>query len=179
MKVEFSQDKKRYSELSSSSVYKEPAMFLVLLFRICQKINNIDIKLIRFTLNIFYIPFYKFTSIFLGISLPRKTKIDAGFVIFHYGAIAINELTQIGKNCTIRQGVTIGNKNTADDVPILGDNVDIGAGAVIIGRIKIGNNVSIGANAVVLKDVPDNNIAIGVPAINMAKKLGKEYLETV
>ena len=54
----------------------------------------------------------------------------------------------------------------ADDpcAPIIGNNVDIGAGAKVLGRITIGNNVLIGANAVVIKDVPDNSIAVGVPA---------------
>ncbi|MNG29745.1 Serine acetyltransferase [compost metagenome] len=70
----------------------------------------------------------------------------------------------IGENCVIRQGVTIGNRKSGDDVPTIGDNVDIGAGAVIIGKIKIGDNVKIGANAVVLKDVPDNCTAVGNPA---------------
>lgn len=64
----------------------------------------------------------------------------------------------------MRQGVTIGNKNTEDDCPIIGDNCDIGAGAKIIGAIHIGNNVTIGANAVVVKDIPDNCIVGGIPA---------------
>lgn len=105
--------------------------------------------------------------------------IESEFVIFHYGAIATNELTIISKNCTIRQGVTIGNKNYADDVPIIGENVDIGAGAVIIGRIKIGTNVCIGANAVVLKDVSNNYIAIGVPAINVKKNTINKILYSI
>jgi serine O-acetyltransferase len=62
-------------------------------------------------------------------------------------------------------------KNVDDPcAPIFGDNVDIGAGAKILGNIKIGNNVTIGANAVVLCDVPDNAIAVGVPAKIKQKK---------
>lgn len=70
----------------------------------------------------------------------------------------------MGKNCVIRQGVTIGTKNEDHDVPIIGNNVEFGAGCKVLGKIKIGNNVIIGANAVVLCDVPDNSIAVGIPA---------------
>ena len=66
----------------------------------------------------------------------------------------------------IRNGVTIGLKNTGQrGAPVLGDRVDIGAGAKLIGPIRIGNDVAIGANAVVLCDVPDGCIAVGVPAV--------------
>ena len=65
----------------------------------------------------------------------------------------------------IRNGVTVGLRNVDDPVaPHIGNNVDIGAGAKVIGRITIGNNVNIGANAVVLDDIPDNSIAVGIPA---------------
>lgn len=74
----------------------------------------------------------------------------------------------IGENCRIFQNVTIGAKwpadHSPDGVPTIGDNVQIGAGAVLIGKIHIGNNCIVGANAVVTKDVPDNSIAVGVPA---------------
>ena len=102
--------------------------------------------------------------------MPRRCQIGGGLVIFHFGAIALNPLVLIGENCTLRQGVTIGNRRTNSDVPTIGNNVDIGAGAVIIGDIQIGNNVSIGANAVVLTDVPDNAIAVGNPARIILKK---------
>ena len=164
------QDILRYHELSNSSFFKEPSSILICLFRFSGWINKIKIPPLRILLNILLIPLYRFISVFLGISLPRSCKIGSGLVIFHFGAIAINELVVIGENCTIRQGVTIGNKNTSDDVPIIGDNVDIGVGAVIIGKIRIGNNVCIGANAVVLKDVPDNHMAIGVPAKIVLRK---------
>ena len=76
-------------------------------------------------------------------------------IIVSYGAI-------IGLNCTINQQVTIGQNNEGH--PIIGNNVFIGAGARIIGKVRIGNNVKIGANAVVVHDIPDNCTAVGVPA---------------
>lgn len=70
----------------------------------------------------------------------------------------------MGYGCTLRQGVTIGTKCFDHDVPVIGNNVEFGAGCKVLGDIVIGNNVVIGANAVVLCDVPDNAIAVGVPA---------------
>ena len=66
--------------------------------------------------------------------------------------------------------MTIGNRQFVDDVPVIENNVHIGAGAKIIGRIRIGSNVTIGANAVVITDIPDNHIAVGVRARILLKK---------
>jgi len=157
-------DIQRYSQLTGSSFLKEPSSLVIILFRIAKAIQRINFLPLRIFLNLIVVPIYKLTSVIIGISIPRSCEIGPGLLIFHYGAIAINGLVKIGLNCTIRQGVTIGNRYSNDDVPIIGDNVDIGAGAVIIGKIFIGNNVKIGANAVVLQNVPNNHIAIGVPA---------------
>jgi serine O-acetyltransferase len=74
--------------------------------------------------------------------------------------------TVIGENCNISQGVTIGQAGREGKqlTPIIGDRVYIGPGAKIFGGIKIGNDVAIGANAVLTKDLPDNAVAVGVPA---------------
>lgn len=76
----------------------------------------------------------------------------------------ISSSATIGRNCTLRQNVCIGTRYASDDAPQVGDNVEFGVGAVVIGKIRIGNNVRIGANAVVLTDIPDNSTAVGVPA---------------
>lgn len=93
--------------------------------------------------------------------------IDRGLGICHVGDfIWVNPKCHIGKNCTLRPGVVFGRKS--NDIPPnsvkVGDNCDFGIGAKIIGDVCIGNNVSIGANAVVTKDIPDNSVAVGVPA---------------
>jgi serine O-acetyltransferase len=78
----------------------------------------------------------------------------------------ISGYASFGHDCRIRTGVVVGLARVDDPcAPQIGDNVDIGAGAKLLGRIRIGNNVCIGANAVVLTDVPDNSIAVGVPAV--------------
>ncbi len=78
--------------------------------------------------------------------------------------IIISPHARIGSECTIFQQVTIGIKDYCherDEVPIIGNNVMIGAGAKILGKIKIGNNVTIGANAVITKDIMDNKTVVG------------------
>jgi len=79
----------------------------------------------------------------------------------------------MGENCEVFQNVTIGSNRKEKDgrfMPIIGDNVSIGAGAVVVGAITIGNNVKIGANSYVDKDIPDNVVVAGAPA-KIIKKL--------
>ena len=102
-------------------------------------------------------------------SISSSCQIGQGTEFMHHGmGTTIHAKAVIGDNCKIFQNVTIGSKWTdgicEDEAPVIGDNVIIGAGAVILGNIKIGNNVIIGANAVVVSDIPDNSIAVGVPA---------------
>ena len=113
---------------------------------------------------------YKFAKFFsemlLGIELPCEATIGRRFIIEHSGGIVISGDAAFGDDCIVRQGVTIGLRNRMHrGSPIIGDRCDIGAGAKILGNIRIGNDVAIGANAVVLCDVPDNCIAVGVPAV--------------
>lgn len=100
-----------------------------------------------------------------GIEIPCEIEIGKNFRIDHQGGIVVSGYAKFGNNCVIRNGVTIGIARVEErKAPVFGDNVDIGTGAKIIGDIKIGNNVKIGANAVVLQEIPDNCIAVGVPA---------------
>lgn len=109
---------------------------------------------------IYYIQYFLFNS-----SVPASCSIGGG-TKFAYGGIAlvIHSRAIIGKNCIVGQCVTIGGRSRHYDVPKIGDNVYIGAGAKILGPITVGNNSVIGAGAVVLKDVPENSIIVGIPA---------------
>lgn len=122
--------------------------------------------LLRKFFSMIYKALFKFVQIITGIELPCEVAIGRNFVIDHFGGIIISGYTKIGDNCRIRTGVVIGLRRVSEkSAPTIGNNVDIGTGAKIIGPIHIGNNVLIGANAVVLSDVPDNSVAVGVPAV--------------
>ncbi|WP_243158073.1 serine O-acetyltransferase [Aminipila terrae] len=97
--------------------------------------------------------------------IPYQCKIGQGTLIGYQGlGVVIHKKCVLGSNCHISQNVTLGGKSGKQEVPVIGDNVTIGTGAVIIGSIHIGNNVIIGANAVVLADIPDNAVVVGVPS---------------
>lgn len=103
-----------------------------------------------------------------SIIVATSCTIGSNLKIEHFSGIVIGNKVVIGDNCTIYQQVTLGQKN--NEYPIIGNNVTIYPGAKVLGGIKIGNNSVIGANAVVLNNVPDNAIAVGIPAKNIIKK---------
>jgi len=114
---------------------------------------------------------YKLVQILTGIELPCEVKIGKNFVIDHFGGIVVSGYASFGDNCRIRNGVVVGLRYVDEPcAPQIGDNCDIGAGAKLLGNIRIGNNVAIGANAVVLTDVPDDHVAYGVPAVIKPRK---------
>jgi len=108
-----------------------------------------------------------------GIEIHPAASIGAGFVIDHGMGVVIGETTEVGENCLLYQGVTLGGtgKEKGKRHPTLGNNVVVGSGAKILGAIKVGNNVIIGANSVILKPVPDNSICVGVPGRITRKKI--------
>ncbi len=101
-----------------------------------------------------------------GIEIHPVAKIGTGFFIDHGMGVVIGETAEIGDHVTLFQGVTLGGtgKERGKRHPTLGNHVVVGAGAKILGGIKIGDNVKVGANSVVLKSVPANSTVIGVPA---------------
>lgn len=101
-----------------------------------------------------------------GIEIHPAATIGKRFFIDHGTGVVIGETTEIGDDCTIYQGVTLGGtgKDQGKRHPTLGNHVMVGAGAKVLGPIRIGNNVRIAAGAVVLTDIPDNCTAVGIPA---------------
>ena len=128
-------------------------------------------SLVRKFFSVIYRILYKLVQIMTGIEFPCEVQIGRNFVIDHFGGIVISGYAKFGDDCRIRNGVVVGLRRVDDPcAPTIGNNVDIGAGAKILGPISIGNNVVIGANAVVIIDVPDNSIAVGVPATIKPKR---------
>lgn len=94
-----------------------------------------------------------------------------GLALAHPGTIVINGNAKIGKNCRIHEGVTIGATNGSGDSAIIGDNVFIGTGAKIIGKVSIADDVAIGANAVVVKSILEAGTTwAGIPAVKISEK---------
>ena len=127
--------------------------------------------LLRKIFSLLYKIAFKFTQIITGIELPCEVEIGHNFVIDHFGGIVISGYSKFGNNCRIRNGVVVGLRRVDQPcAPVIGNNVDIGAGAKVLGPIKIGDDVVIGANAVVIHDVPDHCIAAGVPAVIRSRR---------
>jgi len=100
-----------------------------------------------------------------GIDLPCETQVGRRLVIEHFGIIVVSGDSVIGDDVTLRHGVTLGLRRTGEPgAPVIGNGVDIGAGAKILGPVRIGAGAVIGANAVVLCDVPAGALAVGIPA---------------
>jgi serine acetyltransferase len=146
---------------------------VMLMFRLLQYVNRYLLLKIIF---IPYLIFYRFfVEWVLGIELPRKLTIGKGLTLYHGQALVVNFKTVIGDNCVLRNSVTIGHKKLADGTmsacPRIGNYVDIGTNVCIIGDVQIGDNVTIGAGAVVVKDIPSNCVVVGNPAKPLPKPL--------
>lgn len=122
--------------------------------------------LLRVPFSILYKLLFRFVRNVYGIELPYSVKLGRRIIIEHQHGIVIHGAVVIGDDCIIRQGVTIGNRylSKPHEAPILETNVNVGAGAKILGKVTIQHGASIGANAVVLNDIPANATAVGNPA---------------
>ena len=125
---------------------------------------RIPTRVLRLPFSLLYRVMFKFTQIVTGVELPCEVQVGRNFVIDHFGGIVISGFARFGDNCRIRTGVVVGLARTEEPcAPVIGNNVDIGTGAKVLGRITVGDNVLIGANAVVVKDVPADCVVTGVP----------------
>src|SRR5262245_40918706 len=130
--------------------------------------------------SLIYWVLYKIVQIIAGIELPCEVTVGRSFVIDHFGGIIISGYAKFGDNCRVRDGVVVGLRRVEEKrAPLIGNNVDIGSGAKLLGPIRIGDNVLIGANAVVLCDVPDNSIAVGVPAVVKPRRMHDAGMDVV
>ncbi|OGW86716.1 MAG: serine O-acetyltransferase [Omnitrophica bacterium RIFCSPHIGHO2_02_FULL_46_11] len=128
-------------------------------------------------LHIPFLPRYvaQWVRLFTGVEIHPGAKIGPGIFIDHGMGVVIGETSEIGRNVTLYQGVTLGGTGVERGKrhPTLGDNVVVGAGAKILGNIRIGNGVKVGAGSVVVHSVPDHCTVVGVPA-EIVRKEGKK-----
>ncbi|MBC2888696.1 serine acetyltransferase [Gordonibacter massiliensis] len=114
-----------------------------------------------------------------GGVIPYQAQIGKGTILGYQAlGVVIHKRCVIGENCHIAQNVTIGGTSNLYEVPVLGDKVQVGVGAVIVGPVHVGDNVIVGANAVVNKDIPPNSVAVGIPA-KVIKTLAPDSKATI
>jgi serine O-acetyltransferase len=111
-----------------------------------------------------YWALHRMVETLTGIGLPKASQIGPGLRIWHFGGIFIHPDVVMGANCTLRQGVTLGDKGDGGGAPVIGDHVDFGSGAHVIGPVTIGDHVKVGALAVVVHNVPPGSTVVGNPA---------------
>jgi serine O-acetyltransferase len=115
-------------------------------------------------LKVVYLFAYMFSELVMEMCLDPQATIGGGLFIAHIGGIHINPQAIIGKNCDIAHRVTIGASAMGrQGSPTIGNNVYIGTGAALVGKIKIGDGAKIAANTLVITNVPDGATVMGVP----------------
>ena len=123
-------------------------------------------KWARAPFSVLYRALFRYCRNVYGIEVPYSAGIGRRVVLEHQHGIVVHGDAEIGDDCILRQGVTLGGRSLDRpyEAPRLGARVNVGAGAVIVGAISVGDDATIGANAVVLSDVPAGAVAVGVPA---------------
>jgi serine O-acetyltransferase len=163
----FSADIARYKErgFSRSQILFDPAIWAIACYRFGNWLNvTKPFILVRIPLKLISLFTYKFCEVFMEMRIDPAATIGEGFYIAHIGGVHINPQAVIGKNCDLAHRVTIGTSAMGrPGVPVLGDNVYVGTGAALVGKIKIGNGARIAANTLVMTNVPDGATVMGVP----------------
>lgn len=143
---------------------KEQSVWAVAVYRYGRHLERLPAGWRRRLQTPFYWLAQRVVETITGIGLPKSAVIGPGLRIWHFGGIFLHPDVVIGSNCTLRQGVTLGNRYEDGPAPVIGDNVEFGAYAQVLGGVRVGNNCRIGALSVVLSDVPDGATAVGSPA---------------
>jgi serine O-acetyltransferase len=143
---------------------KEQSIWSICMYRFGRRVLNRNRGISRsIHLKLYWLA-YRIVETATGITLPVEAQIGPGLRIYHFGNIVIHSGTVIGRNCTLRQGVTIGNRVQDGPAPVIENDVEFGVYAQVLGGVRIGSGAKIGAMTVVLCDVPPGATAVGVPA---------------
>lgn len=136
-------------------------------FRLCQTIRHSPFWFLGVPVLASYVLLIHWI---MGIELDYQTDVGSGLSLQHGMGLVVHKKSRIGSRCMLRQGVTIGERRSGGPVPVLGNGVEIGANAVVLGGVLIGDGAIIGAGAVVLKDVPPGVVVAGNPAKIISNK---------
>jgi serine O-acetyltransferase len=143
---------------------KEQSIWAIAVYRFGRWADDNYDGLLGRLLDRIYLILFRTVETLTGISFFKSVRVGPGLKIWHFGNIFIHPDVEIGANCTLRHGVTIGNRVEGGPVPIIEDDVDFGAYAQVLGGVRIGRGAKIGAMSLVLCDVPPGATAVGVPA---------------
>lgn len=168
---EIQSDIDRFKQINNKSylfnLLKKPGLWISTQYRFSKWVKvHCEIPVLRQLLRLMCATWEQINQVLLHCEFPNTAEIGAGVYMPHPYSIVIHGDARIGSNCHLSQNVTIGvgGRGANSGVPRIGDRVYIAPGAKIFGAITIGNDVAIGANAVVTKDLPDNAVAVGIPA---------------
>jgi serine O-acetyltransferase len=163
----FSADIVRYKSMgyAGRQLWLNPAIWAIAIYRFGNWLYVAKpFILIRIPSKIVYFFAYMFSEVVMEMCLDPQANIGGGLYIAHIGGIHINPQAIIGINCNLTHRTTIGASAMGrEGSPVVGDNVYIGTGATLIGRIKIGNGAKIAANTLVITNVPEGTTVMGVP----------------
>lgn len=163
----FSADMARYRAKGyhGRELWLNPAVWSIACYRLGNWLNTSPPALpVRVPLKILSFAANKFCEVFMEMCIDPAASIGGGFYIGHIGGVHINPGAVLGKNCDLAHRVTIGASAMGrQGVPVLGDEVYIGTGAALVGKIRIGNGVKIAANTLVMSNIPDGATVMGVP----------------
>lgn len=153
-------------------IFVYPGFHAMVLYRISHRLWSLHLKLLARLIS-------HAGRFFTGIEIHPGARIGARLFIDHGMGVVIGETAEIGNDCTLYHGVTLGGVswNKGKRHPTLGNFVVVGAGAKILGPIILGNSVRVGCNAVVLKDVPDDSTVVGIPGQVIEKTEVKDSKE--
>ena len=143
---------------------KEQSIWAIAVYRFGRRIDRRSPGFLKKLLGRAYWLMFRIVETVTGISIPKSVQVGPGLKIWHFGNIFVHADSVLGANCTLRQGVTIGNREEDGPAPILEDDVDLGAYAQVLGGVRVGQGAKVGAMSVVLRDVPAGATAVGIPA---------------
>lgn len=142
---------------------------LLALFRLCQLIRRLPAGL--WLLGSPVLAAYVLLAHWImGVELDYRSEIGPGLALYHGTGLVVHAAAKIGARCTLRNGVTIGERRPGGGCPVLEDDVELGVNAVVIGPIRIGRGASVGAGSVVLRDVEPGTVVAGNPAVEVRRK---------
>lgn len=149
-----------------------PGFHAILLHRLAHRLYRAGIPIVPRLIS-------QFSRWLTGIEIHPGARIGRRFFIDHGMGVVIGETTEIGDDCLLYQGVTLGGtgKEKGKRHPTLGNHVVVGTGAKVLGNIMIGDNVKIGAGSVVIKPVPDGSTVVGIPGRVVRTREANEPLE--